>query len=183
MLRLVLASTGRVATRRACSQAQRALAASAAGQTRSGGLAAAAAPQRAAFSGTPAGQLGASGVACAAAYGNVDVKGASNLMQGEGYAYADVRTSEEFGGGHAPGARNVPVMLKGPAGMSPNPEFVQQFEKAFPDKAAPIVVGCLSGKRSLMAADLLSAAGYSNLKNVEGGYQAWTVAGLPVETA
>lgn len=33
------------------------------------------------------------------------------------------------------------------------------------------MVGCLSGKRSLMAAELLSAAGYSNLKNVEGGYQ------------
>lgn len=154
-------------------------------------------------------------------------------------------TAEEFGGGHAPGARNVPVMLKGPAGMSPNPEFVKQvggglgrhaspapclaparstgrrswgrggggrapahallpagsplkaarcwatrmpplwdqppcaatphlrlqFEKAFPEKTAPIVVGCLSGKRSLMAADLLSAAGYTNLKNVEGGYQ------------
>lgn len=35
-------------------------------------------------------------------------------------------TAEEFGGGHAPGAKNVPVMLKGPAGMSPNPEFVKQ---------------------------------------------------------
>lgn len=46
-----------------------------------------------------------------------------------------------------------------------------QFEKTFPDKATPIVVGCLSGKRSLMAAELLSAAGYTRLQNVEGGYQ------------
>ncbi|KAL4435420.1 hypothetical protein ABPG77_006182 [Micractinium sp. CCAP 211/92] len=183
MLRVVLASSGRVATLRAASHAQRVLATSAGIPARRSGLTDAAPQQQAAFSGTAATQLRAGRVACAAAYGNVDVKGASELMQGEGYAYADVRTAEEFGGGHAPGACNVPVMLKGPAGMSPNPEFVKQFEKAFPEKTAPIVVGCLSGKRSLMAAELLSAAGYTNLKNVEGGYQAWMGAGLPVETA
>lgn len=182
MLRVVLASSGRVATRRGYSQAQRALAASAVGPARTGGAATAAVPQRS-FSGTAAARLRAGRVACAAAYGNVDVKGASELMQAEGYTYADVRTAEEFGGGHAPGAKNVPVMLKSPAGMSPNPEFVKQFEKTFPDKATPIVVGCLSGKRSLMAAELLSAAGYTRLQNVEGGYQAWTGAGLPVDTA
>lgn len=46
-----------------------------------------------------------------------------------------------------------------------------QFEAAFPDKSAPLVVGCLSGKRSLAACDILSGAGYTNLQNVEGGYQ------------
>lgn len=56
-----------------------------------------------------------------------------------------------------------------------------QFTKAFPDKNAQLVVGCLSGKRSMAACDILSNNGYSNLSNVEGGYQAWTGAGLPVE--
>lgn len=56
-----------------------------------------------------------------------------------------------------------------------------QFEAAFPDKSAALVVGCLSGKRSLAACDILSGAGYTSLKNVEGGYQgaccaAWRVA-------
>lgn len=58
---------------------------------RRGGLTDAAPQQQAAFSGTAATQLRAGRVACAATYGTVDVKGASELMQGEGYAYADVR--------------------------------------------------------------------------------------------
>lgn len=74
-----------------CSQAQRVLAATAAGPGRSSGLTSVAPQQRAALSGTAAAQLRAGRVACAAAYGNVDVKGANELMQGEGYVYADVR--------------------------------------------------------------------------------------------
>lgn len=46
-----------------------------------------------------------------------------------------------------------------------------QFEAAFPDKDAPLVVGCLSGKRSAAACDILAGAGYTSLSNVEGGYQ------------
>ena len=45
-----------------------------------------------------------------------------------------------------------------------------QFERAFPDKAAPLCVGCQSGKRSMMAANVLAGAGYSALQNVEGGW-------------
>lgn len=67
------------------------LAATAAGPGRSSGLTSVAPQQRAALSGTAAAQLRAGRVACAAAYGNVDVKGANELMQGEGYVYADVR--------------------------------------------------------------------------------------------
>ncbi|KAI7836588.1 hypothetical protein COHA_009549 [Chlorella ohadii] len=103
-------------------------------------------------------------VAAAAEYGNTDVKGASELIQSGASIYADVRTPEEFAAGHPPGAVNVPVFLKQNGQMVPNPQFQQQFEKAFPDKDAQ-----------------LCAAGYSNLTNVEGGYQAWTGAGLPVE--
>ena len=45
-----------------------------------------------------------------------------------------------------------------------------QFEGAFPDKAGALCVACQAGKRSEMAAHMLSQAGYTNLKNVEGGF-------------
>lgn len=65
--------------------------------------------------------------------------------------------------------------------MTPNPEFIEQVKAAFPDKAEALVVGCQSGKRSTMAVEALSGAGYTKLTNVEGGFAAWSGAGLPVE--
>ena len=54
------------------------------------------------------------------------------------------------------------------------PRLAPQFEAAFPDKSAEVCVGCQSGKRSVAAAQLLAAAGYTGVKNVEGGFMgAW----------
>lgn len=56
---------------------------------------------------------------------------------------------------------------------SPPPPRLQA-QQALPDKGAPLVVGCQSGRRSLAACDILSAAGYGSLNNVEGGWAgAW----------
>lgn len=41
--------------------------------------------------------------------------------------------------------------------------------------------GCKSGRRSLAACEVLSAAGYSGLTNVLGGWDEWAAAGGPVE--
>ncbi|PSC70112.1 GPR1 FUN34 yaaH protein [Micractinium conductrix] len=178
MLRLALASSSRLATRRVASHAQRAVAAASASGR---GLSAAPAPGpgRSFTSPSASAQLKRS-TAAAASFGNVDVKGAAELVQSGASQYVDVRTPEEFQAGHAPGAANVPVMLKQGGAMTPNPEFVKQFEAAFPDKSAQLCVGCQSGKRSDIAAQMLSAAGYSALQNVEGGFAAWAGAGLPV---
>lgn len=48
-----------------------------------------------------------------------DINSASealDLLQKQGYEYLDVRTVEEFQAGHAPGAVNIPVMVRGPGG-------------------------------------------------------------------
>lgn len=50
------------------------------------------------------------------------------------HADLDVRTVEEFVGGHPPGSINIPVMVAAPTGMSPNADFAAAVEKAFPDK-------------------------------------------------
>ncbi|KAL5706366.1 Thiosulfate sulfurtransferase 16 [Ranunculus cassubicifolius] len=110
---------------------------------------------------------------------SVPVRVAHELLQA-GHRYLDVRTPEEFSGGHAVGAVNVPYMFKAGNGMTKNPNFLDGVAKHF-GKDAEIVVGCLSGKRSLMAATDLSLAGYSGVTDMAGGYSAWSQNGLPTE--
>ena len=91
-----------------------------------------------------------------------------------------MRTPGEFAQGRPTGALNVAWANAGTFGMSPNPRFIDQVAKALPDKAAPLLVGCKAGSRSAAAAAALAAAGYSNLMNVQGGFDAWAAAKLPV---
>eukprot|EP00884_Botryococcus_braunii_P008731 jgi/Botrbrau1/1785/Bobra.0217s0040.1 len=117
-------------------------------------------------------------MASAAGFGEVPVTKAQELVQG-GTTYLDVRTEGEFVAGHVPGAINVPFMLSGPGGMTPNPKFLEDVEAALPDKDTPILVGCKSGARSTRASMALAAANYKNLWNVAGGFDDWTAKGLP----
>ena len=54
---------------------------------------------------------------------------AKKLIDDEGYVYVDVRSLPEFEAGHPTGAYNVPLMHQGPAGMTPNPDFMAVMEK------------------------------------------------------
>ena len=47
------------------------------------------------------------------------------------------------------------------------------FDKLAPHKDDEIVVYCRSGKRSGMAQHLLQQAGFTNVRNLEGGMLAW----------
>jgi rhodanese-related sulfurtransferase len=51
------------------------------------------------------------------------------------------------------------------------------------DKDAEIVLYCRSDNMSRTAAEELAALGYTNLKNLDGGFIAWRDAGYPFETA
>lgn len=115
---------------------------------------------------------------------------ARDLINNQGYAYVDVRSVQEFEGGHPEGAYNVPLMDVGPTGMVPNQDFVAVMQKTFP-KDAKLVLGCLSGGRSARAAAALEAAGYTNLTDQRAGWggakdqfgrltePGWSGAGLP----
>ena len=116
---------------------------------------------------------------------------AARLVQ-EGALYIDVRSEPEFLEGHAPGALNVPLMHKGPAGMTDNPEFLAVMQQAF-DPGAKLVVGCKAGPRSRRAATLLVQAGFQDVSDLLGGFEGgrdafgrplpgWRAEGLPVET-
>lgn len=100
---------------------------------------------------------------------NIRPREAHEKMQKEGYAYLDVRTVEEFRGGHAKGAINVPVFISGPSGRVFNPDFVAQVKEKFPPKTK-LVVGCHAGGRSAKACELLAAQGYADCFNIDGGF-------------
>lgn len=118
---------------------------------------------------------------------------AKGLIDAEGYRYVDVRSVEEFAAGHAAGAANVPIAHATSYGMQPNPDFVGVMRSHFPEDA-PLVLGCKSGGRSARACEVLAAAGYTNVVNMDGGFDGrmspggglaqpgWRDSSLPVET-
>jgi len=50
------------------------------------------------------------------------------------------------------------------------------------DKDAKIVLYCRSDRMSRIAAEELVGLGYTNIWNLDGGFNAWSQAGLPLET-
>ena len=87
-------------------------------------------------------------------------------------ALVDVRSPEEYAGGYAHGATNVPLADLAGGWATGLPE----------DKHTPIVTICKVGERSLYGMLLLKAMGYQSVQNVRGGLDAWIAAGLPTDT-
>lgn len=118
---------------------------------------------------------------------------AKKLIDDDGYRYVDVRSEPEYAAGHPAGAHNVPLMIAGPRGLEPNPEFLEVMQALYP-KDAKLVLGCRSGQRSLRAAEMLVGAGYTNVVDQRAGFEGprnafgvvaepgWGPKGLPTET-
>ena len=79
----------------------------------------------------------------------------------------DVRSAEEFAGGHLRDAKNIPL-----ADLSAR---LGELDKS---KGKTIVVVCQSGNRADKAVRQLAAAGFDAL-SLDGGIVAWTAGGLP----
>lgn len=96
----------------------------------------------------------------------------------------DVRMWEDFDGGHVAGARNVPYYLSVTPHGRPekNDRFVEQVA-ALHGKEDRLIVGCRSGVRSRLAAADLVDAGFTNVKNLEGGYLSLLRSANPHPTA
>jgi rhodanese-related sulfurtransferase len=91
------------------------------------------------------------------------------LDGGEELVVIDVREPNEWAAGVIPGAHPVPRgVLEGTVdGRIP--------------LDATVVLYCAVGGRSALAARSLEQMGFSKVENLEGGFQAWAGAGLPVE--
>jgi hydroxyacylglutathione hydrolase len=77
-----------------------------------------------------------------------------------GLQIADVRNPGETGVGVIPGAVTMPL-----------PQLTSRLGEL--DPARPTVVYCASGYRSSIAASVLAAAGFEDVSDLLGGYEAW----------
>jgi rhodanese-related sulfurtransferase len=82
----------------------------------------------------------------------------------------DVRSEKEYAEAHIPGAVNIPYDQLG--------DRLSEIDAAKTDE---IVVHCLSGYRAEIAEKLLSEAGYSNVRDLDGHMNAWQSGGYPIE--
>jgi molybdopterin/thiamine biosynthesis adenylyltransferase len=87
-----------------------------------------------------------------------------------GAALLDVREPAETASGTASGA----ILL--PRGL-----LERDAPARLPDRARPVVCYCATGVRSRFASQALVRLGYREVYSVEGGFEAWTAAGLPRE--
>ncbi len=97
----------------------------------------------------------------------MDVQELDRQMQGDGTQVLDVRREPEWESGHIAGASWWPL---------------DNFKIAPPeiDRDLPLAVHCKGGYRSMIACSLLQRAGFQNVVNVVGGFDAWLLAHLPV---
>jgi phage shock protein E len=81
--------------------------------------------------------------------------------------FVDVRTADEYAGGHAYRARNIPLE-----------ELSENLDKL--ERNEPVYLICRSGRGSKEAAEILVREGFPQVISIAGGTTAWEDAGLPM---
>ena len=92
-----------------------------------------------------------------AAYQKISAEEAYEMMASQEVVVVDVRTREEYDGGHIENAVLVP-----------NESIGSEMPEALPDKEATLLVYCRSGRRSKDAAQKLLALGYQSVYDFGG---------------
>ena len=116
------------------------------------------------------GQAGATGVAApsvlaknAAGYTDLSVEQLAAMLPNKSFTLINV---------HVPYAGEIPQTDL----FIPHDEIASQLER-LPSKDTPIVLYCRSGSMSTTAAAALAGLGYSNVMELDGGFNAWKEAG------
>lgn len=81
----------------------------------------------------------------------------------------DVRTAEEFAGGHIEGAANIDVKSE---------SFKDDISKL--DKSKTYIVHCRTGRRSETAVKVMEEMGFTDIYWMQDGIVGWQGAGFPV---
>ena len=97
-----------------------------------------------------------------------DVTELKNCLQNGAGNLIDVREYAEFAGGRVKGAKLVPLG-----------DIGKRYAEIDRDK--PTYLMCRSGKRAAEAQRKLFALGFSDVRNVRGGFEAWKAAGFEFE--
>ncbi|TAG82639.1 MAG: rhodanese-like domain-containing protein [Betaproteobacteria bacterium] len=94
----------------------------------------------------------------------------THLVNREDATVLDIREAREMSGTKMVNAIHIPFS-----------QLKDRIAEIKCDKAKPLIVYCSRGQRAIMAGATLKAAGFTQLFNLNGGFKAWTEAGLPVE--
>ena len=86
---------------------------------------------------------------------------------GEAPIIVDVRETWEFDEGRIPGAQNIP--------LGTLPEKLEDIDEW---KNQEIIVHCKGGSRSASAKAFLTQQGFTNVRNLVGGFQAYSAEGI-----
>ena len=92
---------------------------------------------------------------------SVDIDEFKTEISKSGVQLVDVRTAKEYLEGHIPGAQNIDVNA---------PDFEEKIKVL--DKKENVAIYCRSGRRSKMAANKLTAAGYKVIE-LNTGFLSW----------
>jgi rhodanese-related sulfurtransferase len=101
-------------------------------------------------------------------------------LQQFGCPIVDVREPEEFAEGHIPGAVNIPRGLL-EFEVDGHPAVNYETSEALSHRERPVILYCLSGGRSALAAEALLRLGFVNPMSLGHGILGWEDAGHPVE--
>jgi rhodanese-related sulfurtransferase len=81
----------------------------------------------------------------------------------------DVRSPEEYAGGHIPGAINIPY-----------DQIAAHLDSLDTFRGREIVVYCRSGRRAGIAEEALAEAGFAQVLDLEGHMQSWNAESYPL---
>jgi rhodanese-related sulfurtransferase len=95
---------------------------------------------------------------------------ATRLMNSGEALVLDIRDSGEFNGGRIPKSKNIPLA-----------ELGKRIDDLSRFKEKPVIITCRSNTRAGAAARLLKSKGFTNVRQLDGGFAAWQQASLPVE--
>lgn len=94
---------------------------------------------------------------------------AEKLMAAEGALVIDVREPKEFEVEHLAGAKNIPIR-----------QLTSLIDTLPNETDAPILIYCRTGHRGAIGLAVLRMLGYTNVRSISGGLEAWKAAGLPI---
>ena len=98
----------------------------------------------------------------------IDVQHLLELLQQNAVTILDVREPDEIATGYIPMSCHISLAT-----------LPLHMESIPTDR--PVVIHCQGGVRSAIGASLLDARGRTNIFNLRGGFQAWQMAGAPIE--
>ena len=100
---------------------------------------------------------------------HVKPKEAEKLVAEHKVTVLDIRTPDEFAEGHIAGATNVNYLSS---------SFARQISSL--PKTNAYLVHCASGNRSTKSLKIFSQQHFDSIYHLDGGFEAWKEAGLPV---